>query len=127
MSADRTVTVLTCDHGPVTTPEPAWCTGRHEDGLHLVDLSHDGPEIRLTVGTERGDVEWMRLFVSRSPYSGRPENRRTHMVVELGSDAYRFRDESALRMLAAELVVRAGRVRDLGAELTALQSAEGAR
>ncbi|MCX5211461.1 hypothetical protein OG689_19570 [Kitasatospora sp. NBC_00240] len=120
------VTVHTCDHGPVTLPEPAWCTGRHEDGLHLVDLSHDGPETLLTVGTERGDVELMRLFLTRSPHSGRPEDRRTSLVVEIGSECHRFREESALRMLAAELVVRAGRVRDLAAELTAVQDAESA-
>ncbi|GGV06323.1 hypothetical protein GCM10010495_18080 [Kitasatospora herbaricolor] len=126
MSAGRTVTVHTSDHGPVTAPEPAWCTGRHEDGLHLVDLSHDGPETVLTVGAEHGDVGVMRLFLTRSPYSGRPENRRTSLVVEIGGDCHRFRDDTALYALADTLAGHAVELRILARQLALILRVEGA-
>ncbi|MET9617537.1 DUF6907 domain-containing protein [Kitasatospora indigofera] len=126
MSADRTVTVQTCDHGPVTTPEPAWCTGRHEDGLHLVDVSHDGPETVLSVGTEHGDVEVMRLFLTRSPYSSRPEDQRTSLVVEIGSECHRFRDDTALYGLADTLAGHAVELRILARQLALVLRVEGA-
>ncbi|WCD86369.1 hypothetical protein KPP03845_102715 [Streptomyces xanthophaeus] len=45
MTGPRTVTVHTLDHGPVTVPEPAWCTG-HPDlpAEYRDDVHHTGPE-----------------------------------------------------------------------------------
>ncbi|MBT2675795.1 hypothetical protein J7E95_34390 [Streptomyces sp. ISL-14] len=48
MSAPRTVTVHTTDHGPVTVPEPAWCLGQHPQDGHRADILHRGPGHTLT-------------------------------------------------------------------------------
>lgn len=126
MSVGRTVTVHTCDHGPVTTPEPAWCTGRHEDGLHLVDVSHDGPDIPMAVSTEDGPVELLHLLLSQYPYGGGTEGQHLHMAVLLGGGYHRFRDDTALYRLADELVEHAVQLRILARRLASLQSPEGA-
>ncbi|MFF9215496.1 DUF6907 domain-containing protein [Streptomyces viridosporus] len=47
--ANRTVTLPTIDHGPVTLPEPSWCTGHahHDPESTRADLAHTGPDIVL--------------------------------------------------------------------------------
>ncbi|WP_371588258.1 DUF6907 domain-containing protein [Streptomyces virginiae] len=45
MTGARTVTVPTLDHGPITIPEPAWCTGHpDEPAEYRDDVHHTGPE-----------------------------------------------------------------------------------
>lgn len=63
----RTITLATLDHGPVTLPEPAWCRGHadHHPDTYRTDLSHYGPEHRLTFN---GD-ELFRLMLAETPYA----------------------------------------------------------
>lgn len=127
MSAERTVTVHTFDHGPIVISEPSWCAGLHEDGLHLVDLEHTSAKTVLTVDTERGPVELLHAMLTQAPYAERPESRRVNVAANIGGDYQRFRDETALRLLAAQLVVEAYRLRVLAYELASLHSAEAGR
>jgi hypothetical protein len=122
--ADRTVTVQTWDQGPVTTPEPEWCTGEHEDGLHLVDLVHDGPDISLTVDTEAGPVELLHLLLTQYPYATRPEARALYMAVNLEGGYRPFRDDIALYRLADQLVENAVQLRAIARQLAELRIAE---
>ncbi|MER6361562.1 hypothetical protein [Kitasatospora sp. NPDC001527] len=118
----RTATVRTLDQGPVTVPCPSWCLGVHEDGLDLVDLAHEGPETVLTVDVPHGPVQLLDAGLCQYPYSSDPDDRGVQVAVLLGTGWHRL-DHDALRMLAAQLVVHAGRLRDLAAELL---NAEGA-
>ncbi|MER5352756.1 hypothetical protein ABT093_20780 [Kitasatospora sp. NPDC002551] len=118
----RTATVHTLDQGPVTVPCPSWCLGVHEDGLDLVDLAHEGPETVLTVDVPHGPVQLLDAGLCQYPYSSNPDDREVQAAVLLGTGWHRL-DHDALRMLAAQLVVHAGRLRDLAAELL---NAEGA-
>ncbi|MFB7474566.1 DUF6907 domain-containing protein [Kitasatospora sp. NPDC056184] len=119
----RTVTVRTLDQGPVTVPCPSWCLGVHEDGLDLVDLAHEGPETALTVDVPLGSVQLLDAGLCQYPYSTDPDDRGVKVGVLLGLDGWHRLDPDELRMLAAQLVVHAGRLRDLAAEL---RSADGA-
>jgi hypothetical protein len=48
VSAQRTVTVPTIDHGDVTIPCPAWCVGHGgQRPEYRSDISHTGPEQHL--------------------------------------------------------------------------------
>lgn len=45
MTGPRTVTVHTLDNGPVTVPEPGWCTGHPAElAEYRDDFHHTGPE-----------------------------------------------------------------------------------
>ncbi|WP_405359812.1 hypothetical protein OG535_13325 [Kitasatospora sp. NBC_00085] len=118
----RTATVRTVDHGPVTVPCPPWCLGVHEDGLDLVDLAHEGPETALTVDTPLGGVQLLDAGLCQYPYSSNPDDREVKVAVLLGADWHQL-DHDELRMLAAQLVVHAGRLRDLAAELRSVEGA----
>ncbi|MDX2843152.1 hypothetical protein PV377_30120, partial [Streptomyces ipomoeae] len=45
----HTITLPTEDHGLVTLPEPAWCTGHadHRPDTHRADILHKGPDVAL--------------------------------------------------------------------------------
>ena len=119
----RTVTVQTVDRGSVVLREPAWCVGLHLDGESWEDITHDGPDISLSVETEGGAVELLDLLLTQAPFAARPEYRRPAVVVRLDGEYHRFRGQAALNMLADELVAHAGRLRALGAELAAISAA----
>lgn len=65
---DRTVTVVTTDHGPVTIPEPAWCAGHHPDGSLRSEIAHQGPTVDLMVHTERGPRPAVSLSLWQDPF-----------------------------------------------------------
>lgn len=120
---DRTVSVHTRDRGTVTVPEPAWCVGDHEDGLSLADLVHDGPTVEATVTTPLGDLTILDACLTRYPYSANRDDRGVKVAVFLGNEWFRFAPDG-LRMLAAELAVHAVRLRDLAAQLAAIEAEE---
>lgn len=122
----RTVTVRTLDRGTVTIDEPEWCDSRHEDGLALEDLLHDGRELTLSVPTGNGEVRLLNAALTQYPYATRPEDRRTVVTVLLADGWVRF-DPDGLRDVAARLVVYAGSLRDLGRELAAVRAGEAGR
>lgn len=107
----------------MTVNEPRWCVGEHADGLALSDLMHDGREIALTVPTPHGRVEILNAALAENPYAPALEDRAPRVTVLLDGAWYSFGPEE-LRLLAAGLVVHAGRLRDLAAELARLR-AEG--
>ncbi|MYW50581.1 hypothetical protein GTY64_03680 [Streptomyces sp. SID8376] len=73
---DRTVILDTLDHGEVTVPEPAWCTG-HDDDLvgYLADITHNGPVITADVLTARyGRTPILEARITQAPHGEiRPE------------------------------------------------------
>ncbi|MFF1909749.1 DUF6907 domain-containing protein [Kitasatospora sp. NPDC058218] len=121
MTAPRIVTVHTYDRGPVTVPCPPWCLGVHEDGLDLVDLAHEGPETALTISVASGATQILDAGLCQYPYSTNPGDREVKVSVLLGTGWHHL-DHDGLRMLAAQLVVHAGRLRDLAAELQSVEA-----
>lgn len=109
---NRTITVPTLDHGDVTITEPAWCTGE----THLVpvdrsDITHQGPDITLTVGTARGPRPLINLFLAQDPFATQPPGTTVHVSVELlDSDHYSY-DVAGLDQLADDMYEVARRVR----------------
>ncbi|AIV35920.1 DUF6907 domain-containing protein [Streptomyces sp. CCM_MD2014] len=70
MSAGRTVTVRTLDHGDVTVPEPSWCLGRHDQDVYRSDIWHEGEEVPLLVTTPcHGRVPLLRATVVQKPFA----------------------------------------------------------
>ncbi|MFE7927807.1 DUF6907 domain-containing protein [Streptomyces sp. NPDC057456] len=68
---DGTVILDTLDHGEVTIPEPAWCTG-HDGELvgHLADVTHNGRPVKAGANTEElGHVEIMTAYISHAPHA----------------------------------------------------------
>ncbi|MFJ9440331.1 DUF6907 domain-containing protein [Kitasatospora sp. NPDC101235] len=118
----RTATVHTHDQGPVTGPCPSWCLGTHQDGLDLVDLAHEGPATALTADVPLGSVQLLDAALCQYPYSSNPDDREVKVAVLLGTGWHRL-DHDGLRMLAAQLVVHAGRLRDLAAQLRSVEGA----
>ncbi|MFF7842832.1 DUF6907 domain-containing protein [Streptomyces ossamyceticus] len=66
MSARRTVTLATIDHGDVTIPEPTWCAGHDAHvPVHRSDLTHYGPVTGLAF---RGAV-LHRFRIGQAPFA----------------------------------------------------------
>lgn len=117
MSASRTVTINTLDHGPVTIPEPAWCIGAHPDGGYRADILHAGPDVALAFhGRHITDASLVQ-----SPFAGatRPGlgGRTTGVSISIIGQTL---DPVGLYGLAAALDGYADRLRDLADELAAL-------
>nr|WTB31092.1 hypothetical protein OG781_17825 [Streptomyces sp. NBC_00830] len=98
MSAGRTVTVQTADHGDVTLPEPSWCTGVHQEGGHRSDISHHG---RPTTVTLDDGTLLLQAQLAQFPYSVR--DTAPYVALELG-DAEGEYDQAALQDLARKLL-----------------------
>ncbi|MFF3326086.1 DUF6907 domain-containing protein [Streptomyces sp. NPDC002889] len=115
MTAPRTVTVPTLDHGDIAIPEPAWCTGHV--GLRpeaRVDISHRGPEHDIGLPAEPLFV----AMLSQYPHSNRPE---TGLYVET-YDLSRTRSPAEVDQLAASLVEAAAQLRALARRLAAIRA-----
>ncbi|MGW3200685.1 DUF6907 domain-containing protein [Streptomyces sp. NPDC001118] len=70
MSAARTVTVHTADHGDVTLPEPSWCLGQHPAEGYREDIEHQGEPVRLLVDTAcHGQAEVLTASLFQRPFS----------------------------------------------------------
>ncbi|MFB7936055.1 DUF6907 domain-containing protein [Streptomyces sp. NPDC056049] len=120
---NRPITLDTLDHGPVTLPEPGWCTG-HADHTpcHRVDLTHTGAEHRLAFG----DADLFAAMLSQDPYAPDPERRRTGLYVEQTGWAATL-DPDGVRRLAATLTVHAMHLRQLADQLARLSDEEAGR
>ncbi|MFE2110377.1 DUF6907 domain-containing protein [Kitasatospora sp. NPDC059463] len=127
MSARRTATVNTLDQGPVTVPCPSWCLGVHEDGLHLVDLAHEGPETALTVSVPLGTVQLLDAGVCQYPYSSNLSDCGVKLGVLLGLEGWHRLDPGEVYALADALAGRVVELRVMARRLAELQRAEGAR
>lgn len=114
----RTVTLPTADHGDVTVPEPAWCTGHVSmPGDLRADILHQGPDVVLAFhGHHIGEAGLVQ-----SPFAERL-SRKPGVSVSLLSKTL---DPVGLYDLAAVLDAHADRLRDLADQLTAILGGEG--
>ncbi|MFF0746591.1 DUF6907 domain-containing protein [Streptomyces sp. NPDC004111] len=102
MSAPTTVTVQTADCGPVTIPEPYWCTGAHEAEAYRVDIEHQGEQLRATVPTAcHGEVTALSMSLVQRPFS--TTETRVMAAVQLDGEWHEF-DGPALWALSQALV-----------------------
>ncbi|WP_406171193.1 DUF6907 domain-containing protein [Streptomyces sp. NBC_00996] len=111
MSAPRTVTIRTVDHGPVTIPEPSWCAGRHPDGGARVDITHVGPDRPLTIPTRRGPAVHLVTALESRPFVAESFLRGPFVAVEIGGDWYET-GLAGLERMASELEAHAEQLRD---------------
>ncbi|MFG3231803.1 DUF6907 domain-containing protein [Streptomyces antibioticus] len=122
---NRTVTLPTLDHGPVTLPEPAWCAGHadHRPDTARADLIHCGPPAALTyLGI---DVFTAELVAS--PYASTTIPRLGGPTPGVSIDPLgRTLDPADLYDFAARLDTYADRLRALADQLDAIL-AGGAR
>ncbi|MCB5166031.1 hypothetical protein LG634_14445 [Streptomyces bambusae] len=116
MTGPRTVTVHTIDHGPVTLPEPAWCTGHAEaPAEYRSDVHHAGPEIvRGYNGRAVLSAELVEF-----PFGQQPIKPSVH--VELYVPAATL-DPPELEALAAVLTEAAVELRQLALRLAVLRA-----
>ncbi|WP_333768158.1 DUF6907 domain-containing protein [Streptomyces sp. IBSBF 2435] len=138
MTADRTITVHTRDHGTITIPEPTWCTGIHHqghppgpDGTVLLppreEIVHSGPPIDVTVNTEQGPRRLIELMLWQDPF---PTPSCTHsdevyVVVQLLDDHAPGYDPDGLDALATDLMEAAAKVRGVARRLAVEHRGEG--
>lgn len=122
MTRQRTTQVVLIDGSTVTVPEPPWCLGEHENGLHLVDFFHDGPVKVLTVETRRGPVDILDACLAEYPYATDPARRLPIASVALNS-GYTELDPNGLLALADGLQQHSVTLRALARELTELRNA----
>lgn len=110
---DRTVTLPTTDHGPVTLPEPSWCVG-HESvpGGLRVDILHQGPEAELSF---RGCVIATASLV-QSPFAERL-SRGAGVSISLLGETYA---PAGVDEFAAALVAHAADLRHLARHLSVI-------
>ncbi|MEU8891154.1 hypothetical protein [Streptomyces sp. NPDC048442] len=114
MTARRTVTVQTSDHGPVTLPEPEWCLGNHEASGYRADLSHTGPEHALAYD----DETLLVASLTQDPYATHGP-RTPGLYVEQTGYARTLTPEET-ELLADALVGHAAELRVLARKLAAL-------
>ncbi|MEU2625735.1 hypothetical protein [Kitasatospora sp. NPDC007106] len=122
----RTAAVRLIDGTTVTVREPAWCLGRHDQGEHLVDLTHDGPVTDLPVQTARGLVDLLDVGLTQSPYSSVPAYRETRAAVSIAGACYRY-DAAGLFALADAIAGHAVQLRVFARELAVLEGREAGR
>lgn len=111
MSA-RTVTVTTGDRGPVTVPEPRWCTFDHQGVrlAYLTDLQHASSPLYVHVRVPGGVAEVLQLEWSHTPFAERPGGRRPYGVVTLGEGRAWETTLRGVLLLSLRLLLAAPRV-----------------
>lgn len=126
MTAPRTITLPTADHGNVTLPCPQWCVGHadHRPDTHRADIHHSGPDIVLAFH----GAELFTACLVQSPYAtlSTPElgGRTTGVSVYPPG---RTLDPVQLYSLAAALDGYADQLRDLADQLAAILAGGEAR
>jgi hypothetical protein len=119
---ERTVTIDTSDHGAVTIPEPAWCTGTgHPDGVERDTIAHTGPSVDVMVATGRGPRRLLELLLWCDAYPAPdwPHGDAVYVVAQLLDGDHFGYDVAGLEGLAADLLEAAGRVRSMARRLAA--------
>lgn len=119
MSAPRTVTVPTVEHGPIRLACPAWCLGHDQALQHRADIAHAGTEHWLTFEGET----LLTAALSQDPYATNTEARRTGLYVEQTGYAATL-DPAEVRQLAAALTLHAMHLRTLAEQLAAIRARE---
>ncbi|MGW4434710.1 DUF6907 domain-containing protein [Streptomyces sp. NPDC004596] len=70
MSAPRTVTLETIDHGPVTFEEPPWCIGHHwQQDIGRNDITHRSVRVKAPADTySYGMQQLLQVWMSWAPF-----------------------------------------------------------
>lgn len=120
--ADGMVILQTVDHGEVTVPEPAWCTGHGwQPCPHLADVTHNSVRVKAGAMTEgHGWVDILQARISHAPYGERPEPRP---VVSVELDVQQDFTAEDVPKVAQGLRVAAMRLEKLAAEALHLRGA----
>ncbi|WJV47666.1 DUF6907 domain-containing protein [Streptomyces flavofungini] len=119
MSAARTVTVHTLDHGPITITCPDWCIGHEGPPQYRVDLSHFGPDRPLTLPTRRGPAIHLVTALEVRPYVDDSFLRLPFVGVHIGGDWYPT-GLAGLEAMADALTAQADALRDQARELAVI-------
>lgn len=117
MTGGCTVTVRTLDHGPVTVPEPMWCTG-HPDDLPVAyrdDVHHTGPEHVVDYDAQAVLSAELVAF----PFGLHPVPPSVYVEIVIPAATL---DPAALDGLAAILTEQAAELRRLAVRLAALRA-----
>ncbi|MEU6703853.1 DUF6907 domain-containing protein [Streptomyces wuyuanensis] len=122
MSAPRTVTVHTSDHGPVTITCPDWCVGHDEQPAPArAVVRHTGPVIPYTIPTGQGPAETLVTFLEQRPFLPEPVHGTDVFVnVEVAAQGHPSGPRELDRMADA-LVEHAARLRHAARCLAALR------
>jgi hypothetical protein len=129
----KTVTVNTRDHGPVTVPEPTWCTGDpHQQGTpgpRRSEIAHLGELVNVTVPTPNGDAVllWLQLWQDAFPEAHWPMGDRTYAVATLAQDTSLSLDVPGLDQLADAMYDAARQIRAFANTLALTQPRGGER
>jgi hypothetical protein len=106
VSAPRTVSVQTLDHGLVAFECPSWCVKPHLDGNHRSGIHHQGVELPASIHIPgRGDVPFLTAFLSQYPFAEHGD-RGVWAAVEIEGEHYEF-GPAGLGDLAATLTSHA--------------------
>jgi hypothetical protein len=110
-----TITLPTTDHGDVTVPEPSWCAGHpNPRPEHRGDITHFGPEHRLTFNGEPLFV----LMLAQAPFS---ENVSSEVCAYVEQSRYTGSlNPAGLYDLAAALDSAADQMRNFADQLAAI-------
>lgn len=120
MTGRRIVHIDTLDHDLVSVRCPDWCTGQyHQAGGYRVDITHTGPDVELTVDTDRGPALLLGMALQSRPFTEQPPGTGVFVSVEL-TDGHYPHDVAALDRLAAQLVEHAAAIRDYARRLAAI-------
>jgi hypothetical protein len=114
---EGTVTLQTLDHGEVTVPEPAWCTGHDdEDVSFLADLTHNGAHAIAPIVTAKyGPSKIMTAYISHAPHAQmRPEPKP---LLSFLLDGHGDLDPADGHNLARALRIAATRVERMATDL----------
>lgn len=122
MSAPRTVTVQTGDHGPVEIPVPHWATWTTPAVDYRRDICHNGEEHAVVVDTPCcGEVRVAAAQLTQWPYS--VCDREVLAAVELDND-HEYDAESLAGFLDALVVWAVGPMHALHEQLLLLEGGE---
>ncbi|UXY28558.1 DUF6907 domain-containing protein [Streptomyces sp. HUAS TT20] len=88
MTAPRTVTVHTLDHGTLDIRCPDWCTGHEDTPQYRVDVVHVGPDEPLTLPTRRGPITNLATALEVRPFASETFLRTPFVNVEISGDWY---------------------------------------
>lgn len=126
MTAPRTVTVPTLDHGPVTLACPTWCLGHGPEPEHRIDISHVGTDEPLTLLTRRGRVVHLVTALESRPFVTDPFLRRPFVNVAIGGDWYPT-GLPGLEAMAAQLEADAEALRERARQLAVILAEDTGR
>ncbi|MFE2428418.1 DUF6907 domain-containing protein [Streptomyces sp. NPDC059373] len=117
---ERSVTIYTADHGPVTIPEPAWCTAPHRDGGYREDITHAGPDVDLTTDTGDGPAVLLSFALEQHPFQDDAgPGGGVFVSVWLADGEYHPHDVDGLERLAVDLAEAGRGVRLMARRLAA--------